>query len=224
MPEPMYVQRRAFSWASENRSLLLGGQVALRRPLEAVEVELSLLLHPGVDESPDLEVFVHGLLDVFGRGGRRQLLDHQRVELGVLGLFHPVMLQQALELGIQVLVVLDRVEIVLLDEPLDVEREERHRQRAIAEHLGRHRRRRPDHVAAMAEASVELFAEALEELDVLGLLARELDERPGPVVVRRQPRPRVVEHEGEDELLHEPEHDEIAEPADLVQRCAAPSW
>jgi hypothetical protein len=64
----------------------------------------------------------------------------------------------------------------------------------------------------VAEARVELLAKSLEELDVLGLLAGELQERPRPVVVAGRPRPRVIEDERENELLDEPEHDEIPEP------------
>jgi hypothetical protein len=106
---------------------------------------------------------------------------------------------------------------VPLHEPLDVESEQRHRKRAARQHLGRYRLRGPDRLAAVAEARVELRPEPLEELDVLGLLARKLDERPCPVAVAGQPRPRVIQHERQDELLDEPEHNEVAKSSDLVQ-------
>src|SRR4029450_2014176 len=63
---------------------LLDGQAATRRVLEALEVHLHLLLHAAVDEGADLEVFLHGPVDLAGRARRGQLLDDERVELGVL--------------------------------------------------------------------------------------------------------------------------------------------
>lgn len=134
----------------------------------------------------------------------------------MLRLFQPMVLQQALELSIQALIILDRFDVVRLDEPLDMQCQQRHREWAVGEYLCCDRLRRSNHFAALAEAGVELLAESLEELDVLGLFARELYEHPCPIIVSRQPRSRVIEHERKDELLYEPEHDEIAETADLV--------
>src|SRR5262249_14184575 len=59
-------------------------------------------------------------------------------------------------------------------------------------------------------------AEALEELDVLGLLGRELEQRARAEVVPREARARVVEHEGQDELLDQAEGVEVAVAAGLV--------
>ena len=68
-----------------------------------------------------------------------------------------------------------------------------------------------------AEAALELLAEALEQLDVLGLFAGELQQRAHAVVVRLKLRPGMVEHEREDELLDQAEDAEVGVAADLVQ-------
>src|SRR5262249_25530811 len=65
----------------------------------------------------------------------------------------------------------------------------------------------------------ELVAEHLEELDVLGFLAGEGEQRARLLVVAGEPRPRMVEHEGQDELLDQAEDAEIGMAADLVQRA-----
>ena len=73
-----------------------------------------------------------------------------------------------------------------------------------------------------AEPALELLAEAPEELDVLGLLAGEPQQRAHPTVVGVQLRPGVIEHERQDELLDQPEQAQVAVTADLVERAFAP--
>ena len=77
--------------------------------------------------------------------------------------------------------------------------------------------RRTDDLAAAAEPALELLAEALEELDVLGLLAGEAEQRAHPTGVGVQLRAGVIEDEGQDELLDQPEEAEVAVAADLVE-------
>ena len=69
-----------------------------------------------------------------------------------------------------------------------------------------------------AEALLELGAEALEEIDVLGLLPGELQEGAAARVVAGKAGAHVVEQEGQDELLDQAELVEIAVAADLVQQ------
>ena len=53
---------------------------------------------------------------------------------------------------------------------------------------------------------------------MLGLLARELQERPAARIVGREPGPSVVEQERQNELLDQAEEIEIAVAADLVEQ------
>ena len=99
-----------------------------------------------------------------------------------------------------------------------MEDQQRDRERLVGQHSLGHRLGRADDGAGRAEARLELLLEALEQVDVLGLLARELQEGAGPRVVRRQPRPGVVEQEGQDEFLDQPEEVEVAVAADLVEQ------
>jgi hypothetical protein len=66
---------------------------------------------------------------------------------------------------------------MLLHEPLDVQDENRDRERRVREDGARDRVRRADDFAAVAEPPLELRAEAPEQVDVLRLLGRELEER-----------------------------------------------
>ena len=75
-----------------------------------------------------------------------------------------------------------------------------------------------DDLARGCRTTLEDVAEALEEVDVLGLLAGELQQGPGAPVVVREVRPRMVEDEREDELLDEAEDREVGVRPDLVQR------
>src|SRR5690606_41542148 len=61
--------------------------------------------------------------------------------------------------------------------------------------------------------------DALPIFDVLGLLARELEQGAGPRVVREEHRPHVVEDEGQDELLDQPEDAQVGVAANLVERA-----
>ena len=112
-------------------------------------------------------------------------LDHQRVELGVLRLLHPVMLQEALEQGIEVGVVPDAVDIMVLGHPLDHQDDQRDRERIVAKHLGGDRLGRADHGAGRAEALGEQGVELAEQVDVLGLLAGEVEQGADAMIVAR---------------------------------------
>ena len=107
---------------------------------------------------------------------------------------------------------------MLLGHPLDHQDDEADRERIVAEHLGADRFGRADHPAFDREAADEGGVEALEQMDVLGFLAGEVEERPHPpVVVVVQRGARVIDQEREDELLHDPEDRQILMRADLVE-------
>ena len=75
----------------------------------------------------------------------------------------------------------------------------------MAQHFGADRFRRADHLALDREAADERRVEALEQMDVLGFLAGEVEDRADPPVVAAQVRPRMIEQEREDELLDDAE-------------------
>ena len=67
------------------------------------------------------------------------------------------------------------------------------------------------------KAADERFVEALEQVDVLRFLAREIEERTNPPVVVAKIVPRMVHQEWKDELLHDSEDAQILVRADLVE-------
>src|SRR5215204_1381076 len=156
--------------------------------LESVEVEPSLGAEALVEKAADLEELVDRLIDLLFAAIFGERIDDQGVELGVLRLLHPVMLHQALEERIKVTVVPDRSEIMLLGHPLDHQDDEADRERIVAKHFGADRFRRPDHLALDREAPDESFVEPLKEVDVLRLLAREVEDCADPPVVAEQMR------------------------------------
>ena len=127
-------------------------QRAARRGLEGFEIERGLLLQAVVEEVADGEIAVDRLVDLRLAHARGDGFDHQRVELGVLHLFHPVMLEQALELRIERAVVVDRFLEVPLAHPFDVQDRQRHRQRMMREDVLGDRVGGPDDLAVDAES------------------------------------------------------------------------
>ena len=115
------------------------------------------------------------------------------------------------------LVVADALEVVPLGHPFDLQDQQRHRQRMVRQHSPPDLLGRTDHGAGRAEARLELALEGAEQVNVLGFLAGEAQS----ARVRRsslaQQRPRMVEHERQDELLDQAEGVEVAVGADVVQ-------
>jgi hypothetical protein len=128
------------------------------------------------------------------------------------------MTQHAGELPVEALVIANAFDEVALGHPFEMQDQQRHRQRLVLQHgLGDHLGR-ADHLALRAEALLELGTEALEEIDVLGLLPGELQEGAAARVIAGEAWARVIEQEGQDELLDQAELVEIAVAADLVQQ------
>ena len=71
----------------------------------------------------------------------------------------------------------------------------------VRQHRPRDLPRRSDDVAVHAEAVLERDPEPAEQVDMLGLLAGELQEGADPAAVAVQMRAGVIQHEGQDELL-----------------------
>ena len=135
----------------------------------------------------------------------------------MLRFLHPMVLEQALEQRIEVAIVADRAEIVLLAHPLDHQDHETDRERVVAQDLGADRLGRTDHLALDRKAADERLVEPLEQLDVLGLLRGEIENRADAPVVAAEMRPRMVDHERQDELLDHAENAEILVRADVVE-------
>jgi len=78
---------------------LASGERSSRCLYEAVRFELSLLLDAVIDKRSDCGVLCKGLIDLFGGSTLHDRLDNQSIELGMLRLFEPVVLEQLLNWG-----------------------------------------------------------------------------------------------------------------------------
>src|SRR5262245_21583046 len=78
---------------------LAPGERSSRSLYEAVRFELSLLLDAVIDKRSDCGVLCKGLIDLFGGSTLHDRLDNQSIELGMLRLFEPVVLEQLLNWG-----------------------------------------------------------------------------------------------------------------------------
>jgi hypothetical protein len=128
-----------------------------------------------------------------------------------------MVLEEALEQGVEVGVVLDAVDIVVLGHPLDHQDDQRDGERVVAKHLGADRVGRADHRAGRSEAAREQRVEQPEQVDVLGLLAGEVEQSADPVIVLVELRAGMVEHERQNELFDHTEQGQIFVAADLVE-------
>lgn len=90
-------------------------------------------------------------------------------------------------------------------------------ERLVAQHFRRDRLRRADDLAGHAEARGEGRMEAPEQVNMLRFLGRELEERPDAFILAAHIAPHLVEHEGEDEFLHETEDRKIFVPPYVIE-------
>ena len=218
--------RHAGAEKRPSRGLLLDRKEAVRFfgsedpagcAFQAFEIELHLLHQSGIEHPADFEIAVDGIRP-FLRGARvADRSNHQRIELRVLRFFHPVVLEQALELRIQLLVVGHAVEVVPLSHPLDVQNHQRNRQRMLRENRLRNGFRRTDDFAVAAEGTEEVLAKPLEQVDVLGFFAGEIQKRPDAGIVSVQHWPGMIEYEGQDELLDKAEYVEVVVPTNVIE-------
>src|SRR3982751_6886170 len=94
---------------------------------------------------------------------------------------------------------------MLLGHPFDHQDDQTDRERIVAKHFGADRFRRTDHPALDRKASHERLLEALEQMNVLGFLGSEIEDRADAPVVAEQLRARMIHQEGENELLDDAE-------------------
>src|SRR5262249_49499745 len=206
-----------------------GGEDPPACTFEAFEIELHLLQECGIDHPADLEIAVDGIC-TFLRGayvGDRS--KHQRIKLRVLRFFHPVVLEQALELRIQLLVVVHAVQVMPLSHPLDVQNHKRNRQRMLRENRMCNSFGRTDDFAVAAEGTQEVFPKSLEQIDVLGLFDGEVQKCAESGIVSVQYWPGMIEDEGQDELLDKAEYIKVVVPPNLIEsealaRCQEVEW
>src|SRR5262252_5664017 len=137
----------------------------------------------------------------------------------MLHFFQPVMLEQALELRIKILIVLDAVHVVALDHPLDMKSRQSDAQRIVLQNFLGDCCRRSNHRAPGAKALFELALKALEQLNVFRFFTRKLEQRPRAVVIRLKLRPGVIDHERQNKLLDQSEDAKIGVTSDLVERA-----
>src|SRR5690606_15869467 len=87
----------------------------------------------------------------------------------------------------------------------------------MTKHLVANGFRRPDDLAFDRETAGERRVEALEQMNVLGFLAREIEQRAHAIIVIVQLRPSMIEHEWQNELFNQSEHAQIFVRRDLVE-------
>src|SRR5690349_15279846 len=127
------------------------------------------------------------------------------------------MFQQALELRVELLIVFHTVREMPLHHPFDMQRRDCNAERIVRQNRSRNRRRWPNNFTMRAEAVFKLLPETLEELNVLRLFTRKLQQRAHAVIVAAELRPSVVQHKRQDELFNETEDAQIRVAANLIQ-------
>jgi hypothetical protein len=76
---------------------------------------------------------------------------------------------------------------------------------------------RPDEFAWTGETLDKIATKLLEQMNMLGLFAGELQQRPHPVIIAWQLLARMIHRERQDELFHQAEHGQVLMAANLVQ-------
>src|SRR6187551_3552851 len=107
---------------------------------------------------------------------------------------------------------------MLLRCPFDSENDKRYSQRTVRQNGLADVLSWADGFAVRHEALLEFNGKVSEQLDVLRLLARELQQCASPIVILVQVRPHMIQHERQNELLDEAECVEIAVAPNLVQQ------
>src|SRR5262249_9705263 len=153
----------------------------------------------------DRSVIVDGFFNVGRTATRGQSLGDQRIELGVLRLFHPMMPEQTFELRVESLVSANAVQVVALRHPFDVQNDENNPQRMVRQDGAGNLLRRSDSFAWRHETFLELGGEFLKQLDVFGFFACKPQQRSGPVIIGIELWTSMVQDERQNELFHETE-------------------
>src|SRR5688572_10303815 len=132
------------------------------------------------------------------------------------------MLEQALELRVEVRIVGDAFQVVKLGHPLDLKNDESNRQRMFRKDRLCDRFRRADHFTGTLEGCKEVLAKAFEQVDMLGLFAREVQKGSNARIAASKQRTRMIQNEREDELLDQPERIQVVVAANLVENHSLP--
>ena len=113
-------------------------------------------------KAPILPYSSNPQVDFIPRRRRRHFLDDQSINLGVLRLLQPVMLQQALELRIELLIVAYAVDVMPQRYPLNMQDCEPDAQRTVRQHEAFDIFRRTDELTLAAKARGEVIAKPFE--------------------------------------------------------------
>jgi hypothetical protein len=187
---------------------------------ERFEIELRLACERALEQRQDALVVGDPLTDLGRAEASGDLVRDQRIELCVLRFLEPVVVEQAFEQRIERGLGLDALDVVLLRHPLDVEDDQRDTELRVLENRVRDVARGTDHLTGRVEAFAKQLREALEELDVLRLFTRKLEQRSDFRVVAVDLAARVVEQERQDELLDQSEERQVAVTPNLIEQQA----
>src|SRR5829696_6423869 len=127
------------------------------------------------------------------------------------------MFEQALELRIELFIVLDAIDKVRLHHPFDVQRRDCDAQRVVCQYRARDLFRWSNDRAISAKTFFKFLPETFEQLNMLGLFTGKLQERTHTIVVATELRPGVVQHERQDEFFDQSEDAQVSIPSDLIQ-------
>ena len=155
-----------------------------RCALQAFEVELHLLHQSGVEHASDLEISVDGRCALLLACTRRQMARTISVSsFACCASSIQWCLSRLLNCGSSAVVARHALEVVPLRHPLDVKDDERDGQGMLGQYCLRDGFGRSDDFTIAAEGIEEILRETPEQIDVLGLLAGEVQERADARVV-----------------------------------------
>jgi hypothetical protein len=112
-----------------------------------------------------------------GRAALGERLEHQAIELGVLRLLDPMVLEQTPKLRIEILVVLDTPQVVTLRHPLEAEDCDGDREGTVAQDRPADLVGRTDETARRTELAVKLAQHGAKQLAVLLLFVGKVAQR-----------------------------------------------
>jgi len=196
---------------------LMVRQPAADGPFQRFEVQTRLLGKPRIKECADLEILLQPGCDVLRRAALGERFEHQAIELGVLRLLDPVMLEQTLKLWIEILVVLDTPQVVSLRHPLEAEDCDGNREGMVAQDRPADLVGRTDETAWRTESAVKLAQHRTKQLAMLLFFIDKVAQRRCAKRIRLYFIIRLTRNERHDKGFDQFEQREVAARPDVVQ-------